>query len=193
MASPIVEAFSLSNAEILDGTDTFDEALAATAAIGFDVYGVAEASLDPNTDEFENEGDDVVLSSWSWLNYAEVSVQAGYVSFPLMSTLTGQSITSSGAGDSQKFSIDLWHEDSMNVAPRPMMVVMPSKTSEGDVRRLVIGLYRVQFAPITFDGPVYKDGLKVNYAGKALMSPEDETGVAFADGKKRVGTLISVL
>jgi len=193
MASPIVEAFSLSHAEILDGTDTFDEALAATAAIGFDVYGVAEASLDPNTDEFENEGDDVVLSSWSWLNYAEVSVQAGYVSFPLMSTLTGQSITSSGAGDSQKFSIDLWHEDSMNVAPRPMMVVMPSKTSEGDVRRLVIGLYRVQFAPITFDGPVYKDGLKVNYAGKALMSPEDETGVAFADGKKRVGTLISVL
>jgi hypothetical protein len=193
VASPIVEAFSLSHAQILDGTDTFEEALAAAVTEDLDIYGVNEASLDPDTDEFENEGDDVVLSTWSWLNYAEIEVQAGYVSFPLISTLTGQAITSSGAGDSQTFKIDLWHEDSMNIAPKPMMIVMPSKTKDGTVRRLVIGLYKVQFSPITFDGPQYKEGLKVNYNGRALMSDKDETGVAFGDSKKRVGRLLSVL
>lgn len=193
MANPIVEGFSLSHAQILDGTKTFDESLAETAAEGLDIYGVNEASLEPNTDEYVNEGDDVVLSTWSWLNYAEVSVQAGYVSFPLMASMSGSSIVSSGAGDSQSFQIDLWHEDSMNVAPKPMLIVMPSKTKDGLVRRLVIGLYKVQFAPITFDGPQYKDGLKVNYTGRALMSAADEKAVTFADAKKRVGRLISVV
>lgn len=193
MASPIVEAFSLSHAQILDGATAFDDALAAAVDEDLDIYGVNEASLEPNTDEYVNEGDDVVLSTWSWLNYAEVSVQAGYVSFPLISTLTGSAITSSGAGSSQSFKIDLWHEDSMNIAPHPMLIVMPSKTKDGEVRRLVIGLYKVQFSPITFDGPQYKDGLKVNYAGRALMADKDESGVAFGDAKKRVGRLISIV
>jgi hypothetical protein len=58
------------------------------------------------------------------------------------------------------------------------------------VKVLTIGLYRVEFAPITFDGPRFKDGLKVNYAGKAVYSPVDEVGATFSDGKKRVGRLM---
>lgn len=193
MAVPVVEGFSLSHAQILDGTKTFAEALALTVADGLDMYGVNEASLDPDTDDFDNEGDDTVLSSWAWLNYADVEVQSGYISFPLMASLTGQTISSGGAGASETFGIDLWHEDSMNVAPKPMMIVMPSKTADGSVRRLVIGLYKVQFQPITFDGPKYKDGLKVNYTGRALLSDKDEKGAAFADGKRRVGRLLSIL
>ena len=77
MADPVVEAFSLSHAQILDGAVAFDDALAAAVAENLDIYGVNEASLEPNTDEYENEGDNVVLSTWSWLNYAEVTVQAG--------------------------------------------------------------------------------------------------------------------
>jgi hypothetical protein len=194
VASPIVEGFSLSHAEILDGVKTFAVAAAAYASgDAFDIYGVNQASLDPDTDDFQNEGDDVIMSDWSWLNWADLEVQAGYLSFPLIGTLTGQTVSSAGAGDSQTFGLDLWHEDSMNVAPKPMIIVMPSKTKDGLVRKLVIGLYKVQFAPITFDGPEYKEGLKVNYNGKALMADKDEVGVAFVDGKKKVGRLLSVL
>ena len=193
MATSRVEAFSLSHAQVLDGATAFLAAALATGPVpeAEDVYGVNESSLSPNTDEFEKEGDDVVMSTWSWLNYADVEVQAGYLSFPLIANLTGQSISSSGAGVDQVFGLDLWHEDSFNVAPKPMIVRMPSKDENGVVRNLTIGLYKVQFAPITFDGPSYKDGLKVNYNGRALFSANDELGVPHADGKKRVGRLLS--
>lgn len=292
-----VEGFSLNHAQILDGSETFEEALARTDLEGWDIYGVNEASLDPDTDQYINEGDDVQLSVWNWLNGADVSVQAGYVSFPLIANLTGEDVTESGGtaevqtititgsptggtypltyagqttagipfnataaqvktalaalsnldaddivtaggphpatpvtvtfdvsagdvalmtasgasltggstpavavttstpgaggGDATIYSIPLWTEDSFNIEPRPMLTTLPSKDHRGKVRLFVIGLYRVQFAPLTFDGPQYKEGLKVNYGGRATMSGFDETGAAFAGGKKRVGTLVS--
>lgn len=189
MADPRVEAFSLTHAQVLDGATTFHNAL--TLGQDYDIYGVDQASLEPDTDSFENEGDDAVLSTWEWLNFASVNVRAGYLSFPLIATLTGQAIASSGAGASQWLEMDLWHEDSFNVGSRPMLIRMPSKDANGAVRLLDIGLYKVSFAPMTFDGPAYKDGLKVNYNGRALLSPTDETGATFADGKKRIGRLIS--
>lgn len=297
--SNIVEAFSLSHAQILDGAQSFLEAsLAGATDEALDIYGVNDGSLEPDTDSYDNEGDDAVLSTWEWLNFAEVAVQAGYLSLPLVANMTGQELetTEGGAAQSEVQSItvtatggtyrltlngetttalafnatasavatalealdsvpagsvvggggpggtgpitltfggplantpiaqiaadgslltgpasdvttevttqgqtatidsvglDLWHEDSMNVARRPMILRMPSKDHLGAVRTLTIGLYTVSFKPITFDGPSYKEGLKVNYGGKALMSTVDERGVAFADGKKRVGRLLS--
>lgn len=290
----IVEGFSLNHAQILNGTETFDDALTRTDLEGWDIYGVNEASLDPDTDQYINEGDDVQLSVWNWLNGADVSVQAGYISFPLMANLTGEEVTESGGtsevqtltatgpptagtftitfdgetatavpfnataiqirdklasldnldasdivvtggpinttpvvvtfdipqgdvavmtvnnagltggtvavatttpgtggGDDTIYSIPLWTEDSFTAPPRPMLATLPSKDHRGKVRLFVIGLYRVQFAPFTFEGPQYKEGLKVNYGGRATMSAWDETGAAFPGGKKRVGTLVS--
>lgn len=296
MAAPTqtIEGFSLNHAQILDGSETFEEALARTDLEGWDIYGVNEASLDPDTDQFINEGDDAQLSVWNWVNGADLSVQAGYLSFPLIANLTGEDVTESGGtsevqtltatgpptagsftitydgqtatgvafnatatairdklaslsnldagditvtggpinttpvvvtfdlaeGDVPVMSINnagltggtvavatttpgaggqddtiyempLWTEDSFNVAPRPMLVTMPSKDNRGNVRLFVIGLYQVQFAPITFDGPKYKEGLKINYGGRAVMSAFDETGGSFPAGKKRFGTMIS--
>lgn len=290
----IVEGFSLNHAQILDGTETFEEALARTDLEGWDIYGVNEASLDPDTDQYINEGDDVQLSVWNWLNGADVSVQAGYISFPLMANLTGEAVVESGGtaevqtltntgpttagdftldydgeetaeivhnataaqvrtallaltnlesgditvtggpfpatpivvtftpsdgdtpalvpdntgltggtigvatttpgtggGDDTIYEIPLWTEDSFNIEPKPMLTTLPSKDHRGKVRLFVIGLYRVQFAPLTFDGPQYKEGLKVNYGGRATMSAFDEAGTAFPGGKKRVGKLVS--
>lgn len=189
----IFEAFSLTHAQYLDGTASFEEALAAAVDESLDIYGVNDGSVDPSSDEWDNEGDDDVLSNWAWLKYADVKIQAGYMSFPLIARLTNQTLSSTGAGANQTFSLDLWHEDSMNVAPMPIMMVCPSKDADGNVRRLVIGLYKVQPKPMTFDGPKYKDGLKVNLAGRALKSRTDEKGQPFADGKKRVGRLISII
>lgn len=192
MATSIVEGFSLSHAQVLDGATSFLTAIAAaTAKDSEDVYGVNEASLDPDLGDYDNEGDDAVMSTWSWFNYATVNVQAGYLSFPLIANMTGQAVSSSGAGASQVFGLDLWHENSFNVAPKPMIIKMPSKDSAGVARTLTLGLYKVQFRPITFEGPSYKDGLKVNYQGRALLSPTDESGAVFADGKKRAGKILS--
>jgi len=188
--STIVEAFSLSHVQILDGATAFADVTTGSNAWG-DVYGVNDASLDPDTDSYDNEGDDVVRSTWNWLNKAELAVQAGYVSFALIANMTGRTISSTGSGDSIVYGIDLWHEDDFNVARKPMIIRMPSKDHLGAVRYLDIGLYTVSFAPITFDGPQYKDGLKVNYNGQALVSTVDELGAAFSDGKGRVGKLIS--
>lgn len=188
--STIVEAFSLSHVQILDGATAFAAVTTGSTAWG-DVYGVNDASLDPDTDSYDNEGDDVVRSTWNWLNKAELAVQAGYVSFALIANMTGRTISSTGSGDSIVYGIDLWHEDDFNVPRKPMIIRMPSKDHLGAVRYLDIGLYTVSFAPITFDGPQYKDGLKVNYNGQALVSTVNELGAAFSDGKGRVGKLIS--
>lgn len=187
----IVEAFSISHAQVLDGSTAFEDAIAGSVSDDEDIYGVSEGSLTPDTGQYENTGDDAVLSRWTWFNFADVAIQSGYLSFPLIASLTGGTISSSGAGNSKWEFMDLWHEDAMNIEPKPMLLTMPSKDETGKVLNLTIGLYRVQFAPIQFDGPRYKDGLKVNYNGTALMSNFDEEGNSFSDGKKRVGKLIS--
>lgn len=191
--SPVIESFSLSHAMLIDGATSFLDAL-AVASLDWDIYGVNEASLDPDTDSYDVEGDDTVMSTWSWLNFAELKVQAGYLSFPLIAKLTGRPIESStvGVGAKELIGIDLWHEDSMNVPPMPALLRMPARDHTGNAADLIIGLYRVGFNPITFDGPKYKDGLKVNYGGKAIYSAVDELGNAFADGKKRVGRLLAL-
>lgn len=192
MATSRVEAFSLTHAQVLDGTGTFLEAaLAATTADDLDVYGVNESSLTPNKDSYSNEGDDVVKSKWAWLVDADVHIQAGYLSFPLIANLTGQTVSSSGSGANQVFELDLWHEDALNVPPKPAIMKMPSKDEDGVVRTLTFGILKLAFDPITFDGPKYKDGLKINYDGTALYSLKDETGAAFADGRNRIGKIIS--
>lgn len=190
MSTTIFEGFSLSHAAILDGTT-------GAEAVDGDIYGVDDASLDPDTDNFNNEGDDAILSVWQWLNFCTVNVQGGYVPFKLISNMTGETVTSSGTAPNDSYSIQLWTDRSMNVPPKPMLIRMPSKDSDGVVRTMDFVLYKVQFAPITFDGPKYKDGLKIKYTGRALMSTKDETGALLSDtygvpvGTKAIGRLIN--
>lgn len=188
MATNIMEGFSASHAAILDGATSAED---AAVTVGTDMYGVRSAAVDPDVGQFDNEGDDAILSSWYWLNFATLTVTSGYISLPVLAAITGKAISSSGTGTTQKFGFDLWHEDHMNTEPKPVLIRVPSKDSEGVVRRLDIVLYKVQFGPMTFAGPAYKTGMEVTYAGRALASLKDEKGTAHADGKKRVGRLIS--
>jgi hypothetical protein len=181
MSSPlaIFEGFSISDAQILDGATTFDSAaLGAGGDFGHDIYGVSEASLDPDTGDFQNEGDDVVLSQ-------------GYISFPLWSTLTGRTYSSSGTGNGIVYGMDLWHEDDQIQGAKPMVLRFASRDRQQKVRHATVGLYACQFKPVMFDGPKYKDGLKVNWECKALFSTVNELGVAFSDGKKRIAKVLS--
>ena len=180
MANPIVEGFSISHAAILNGS---------TGAEAADIYGVREGSLDIDTDSFDNTGDDSVLSTWAWFNFATVSVQAGFISFDVVSLLSGASVTSSGTAPNDYYSLPLWNINSLNQSRKPMLIRVPSKTSLGTPRNIDIILYSVQFNPIAFDGPSYKNGLVVNYSGKALMSSVDERGVALTENS--IGRIIS--
>lgn len=176
MATGIFEAFSVSHAAILNG---------ATGAEAADIYGVREGSVSVDSDSYDNTGDDAVLSNWFWFNYAEVTISSGYVPFNVISLLTGAPVTSTG----DTWSMPLWTQSSLNQPNRPVLIRVPSKDSAGDVRTMDIVLFRVQFMPIAFDGPTYKDGLVLNYSGRAVVSPVDEAGVALPE--KAIGRLLN--
>lgn len=182
MSTKIVEGFSLSRAAILDGTT-------GAEAVNGQIYGCRSGSVELDTDSYDNTGDDFVLSTWYWFNYANVTVQAGYVPFDTIALLAGHSVASSGASPGDYYSIPLWNEDINNTPTRPMLIRVPSKDSAGATRTLDFVLYKVQFQPFSFDGPSYKDGLLLNYSGRALLSTTDEKGTVLA--KRAIGRLIS--
>lgn len=190
MATKKAEVFSVTHAQILDGSTSADNIATNDDSWG-DIYGVEEASLTTNVETFENRGDDKVLSRWNSFNFAEVNVKAGYLSFELMSRLAGTWLSSTGSGDTEKIWTPLWHEKALNVSPKPMLVRTRSKDSAGVIRTLDFVLYRVEFKPIAFEGPRYRDGLKINYSGTALLSGVDETGATIGDGGEMVGRLVS--
>lgn len=175
-ASGIFEAFSVSHAAILDGT---------TGAETADIYGVRQGSVSVNSDSYDNTGDDAVLSNWFWFNYAEITISSGYVPFQVISLLTGAPVTSTA----DTWSLPMWTEKSLNQPPRPVLIRVPSKDSLGAVRTMDIILYRVQFQPIAFDGPNYKDGLVLNYTGRAVLSTVDETGDDLTE--RAIGRLVN--
>lgn len=175
----INEGFSVSHAAILDGS---------TGAETADIYGVREGSIGIESDAYENTGDDVVLSNWFWFTYATLAISSGYVPFDVIALLTGANVASSGTGAATVNSLPLWNESSNNQPARPVLVRVPSKDSAGAIRRLDFVLFRVQFQPISFDGPTYKDGLVLNYAGRAVVSDVDETGQSISE--RAVGRLV---
>ena len=189
MANPTVEGFSLSHAAILNGSTGIEEEFG-------DIYGINSGSMELDQDSFDNTGDDTILSTWYWANKVNLTIQAGYIPFETISLITGSVIKSSGSGANQSFEIPLWEENAMNTQPRPMLVRVPSKDKLGAVRVLDFILFKVQFQPISFDGPAYKEGLKINYNGSALFSDTDEKGEPVLDSRtgqpaKAVGRLIS--
>lgn len=182
MATKIVEGFSVTHAAILNGTTGVQEEFG-------DIYGINDGSIELDTDSYDNEGDDTILSTWFWLNYATVTVQAGYIPFDTLGLLYGVTVTSSGTAPNDTYSIPLWNEKAQNQAVRPMLVRTLSKDSAGIPRTLDFILFRVQFMPFSFDGPSYRDGLKLNYEGRALLSSVDEAGNALTE--RAIGRLVS--
>ncbi len=184
------EGFSLSRALILDGSTAASAAPISAADEDGELYGVRNASLAANTGNFDNTGNDAVLSSWYWLENATLTVEAGYIPFLTIALMTGDTITSTGSAPNDNYSLPLWSEASVNVAPRPVLISMPSKDSDGVIRVMDFVLYKVQFSPISFTGPQYKTGLAVSYSGKALVSAKDEVGATLTDGRA-VGRMIN--
>jgi hypothetical protein len=178
-----LEGFSLSHAAILDGS---------TGAEAASLYGVRNGTISTDSGNFENTGDDVVLSEWFWLNFANVTIEEGFIPFDTIATVTGTTVTSSGVAPNDYYSLPLWTLNSMNQITRPMAVRVPGKDSLGNVRTLDFVLYKVQFQPFNFTGPSYKNGLTCTIAGRALLSTTDEVGGNLPSTYPRsIGRLIS--
>jgi hypothetical protein len=178
------EGFSLSHAAILNP---------GTRAENQTIYGVRNGTISTDQGNFENTGDDVVLSEHFWINFANVTIEAGFVPFSTLALITGTTVTSSGAAGSDYYALPLWTINSMNQPALPMAIRVPAKDSIGQVRTLDFVLYNVQFQPFNFTGPSYKTGLSCSIAGRALFSSTDESGTTtFTDGQgKRIGRLVA--
>jgi hypothetical protein len=98
-------------------------------------------------------------------------------------------VTSSGTAPNDYYSLPLWSLGSLNTSPKPMLIRVPSRDSAGVVRTMEFVLFRVQFGPMSFDGPTFKDGLKLNYHGRAVVSQVDEKGTALVD--PAIGRLVN--
>lgn len=181
------EGFSLSHAAILSGS---------TGAENATVYGVRNGTISTDQGNFENTGDDVVLSEHFWINFANVTIEQGYVSFSTIALITGTTVTSSGAAGADYYAIPLWTLNSMNQPTLPMAIRVPSKDTLGQIRTLDFVLYQVQFQPFNFTGPSYKTGLSCSIAGRALFSSTNEVGGALPSSgpgayPKSIGRLVS--
>lgn len=179
------EGFSLSHAAILSGS---------TGAEAQTVYGVRNGTISTDQGNFENTGDDVVLSEHFWINFANVTIEEGFIPFSTIALITGTTLTSSGTFPNDYYSLPLWTLNSMNQPTQPMALRVPAKDAGGTVRTLDFVLYRVQFQPFNFTGPSYKTGLSCSIAGRALFSQTNEVGTSLstlATQGMQIGRLVS--
>lgn len=187
---PTFEGFSLSHAAILNGS---------TGAETATVYGVRNGTISTDQGNFENTGDDVVLSEHFWINFANVTIEEGFVPFSTIATITGTTVSSSGAAPNDYYAIPLWTLNSMNQPTLPLAIRVPAKDTAGTIRTLDFVLYKVQFQPFNFTGPSYKTGLSMSIAGRALFSTVNEIGTSLpasyggpsSSGGMSIGRLVS--
>ena len=182
------EGFSLSHAAILDGTQG-----GSTGVEKATVYGVNNGTISTDQGNFENTGDDVVLSEHFWINFANVTIAEGFIPFSTIALITGTNVSSSGASPNDYYALPLWTLNSMNQGTWPMAIRVPAKDSNGLIRTLDFVLYTVQFQPFNFTGPSYKTGLTCSIAGRALFSAVDEKGTTLtgSSASKAIGRLVA--
>jgi hypothetical protein len=190
-----VSFFSLTHAQVLDGATSFLTAgLLVATPDDLDLYSVSNASVTPNTSDFSNEGDDTVTEYRQWLTDADIAIEQGFLSMATWARITGQQLSSTLSGPTgarRILGMDLWHEDSLNVKPFPMLLRMPCADEDGTPGTGLFGLYKVTPGAMTINGPQYKQGTKFGMTGKVLPSRKDELGNVFADGKRRVGRILA--
>lgn len=174
MANQIFEGFSLSHAAVLDASGATSGT--GTGVESTSLYGVRNGTLATDSGNFENTGDDIVQSEWFWFNFANLTIEAGFLTFATIAQITGTTVSSSGNSPNDYYGLPLWTLSSLNQITRPVALRVPSRDNTGVVRTMDFIMYRVQFQPFNFTGPSYKNGLTVSLAGRALMSLFDERG-----------------
>lgn len=185
MPNPNISSFSLSHVGILDGS---------TSAEVADLYGVNEGTLELESDSYDRTGDNAILSTNRWITKGTLTVGSNYIPLDMLATLYGTPVTSSAALNKSTYSVALWTEKSMNIAPRPVVVQAPGEDQDGKPHTIKIVLYKVKFGNFSFSQFMsYKEGLAVSFTGDALLADKDELGAKFLDDQgKRIGKIVAV-
>ena len=186
MATPAaISSFSLSHVGILNGS---------TSAETADLYGANDSSLELDSDIYERTGDDKVLSTARWITKGTLTVGTTYIPLPMVEALYGTPVVSATKDTKTSYTVQLWTEKGMNVAPRPVVLLAPGEDEDGVPMDIKIVLYKVKFGPMSFSQSLaYKEGLAVSFEGDALLSDKDELGAAFTDGLgARIGKIIAI-
>lgn len=168
----VVETFSVSRAVVLDGAIDQDHLLG-------DVFGVRSATLDLDSTVFENLVDGVVVSTWSIFKKATLRVTAGFLPLRILSAINGSSVVET----KDTTSAPLWEQRQQFTPTVSMLVTVPSRDQDGEIRPLHFVLYQVQFEPISMTGLSYKAGGQVEYVATAMMSSVTETGDPVTDSQ----------
>lgn len=90
-----LDVFSVSHAGILNG---------ATGAELADIYGVRSAQIGVDAGNYDNTGDDAVLSAWDWINFCTVQVESGHVPLDVWASLAGTPVEVGGLATGSEFA-----------------------------------------------------------------------------------------
>jgi len=91
----------------------------------------------------------------------------------------GSSLPIPGSDGAGNFAVPLFRQ--YVTRPFPVVLRASGKDRAGNLRTLVFVAYAAQFGPISFDGPVYKNGLTVTFSASLMLSAQDETGSVLPD------------
>lgn len=157
-----------------------DPATGLEAALG-QLYGVRAGTLAVDVNTADITGDDVILDTWKSINKGTLSITSGYISFQTWAKMSSSNLKSTGLTGGALLEAPFLEERQLNVASMPVLLRVKARTASGKPRYLHIVLFKVNFAPIHFDGPNFQAGLNVNYDGDVLMSDTDENGDPVVD------------
>lgn len=166
----ITEGFSLVRCSVLD----------AAGLENGQLYGAQAITLTPDLASSNLTEDDDLVGTWYDLRKAALAVTQGFMSWAVIASLNGVSVSSSGAAPADYYAMPLWTQYQHNKPFVSMAFRALARSSRGTTRTLDFVLYKVQLSVLDFTGTVYKQGLGVTYSGVVLPSLADEAGNALS-------------
>lgn len=143
------------------------------------IFGVRSAQISPQWITTATSMDDQVIAVWNAPGAVQVAIQGGFMPWDVLAVLAGTAVSSSGAAPADYYSLPLFRQ--AVTGQFPLVLRASGKDAAGNLRVIQFLAYAAQFGPLTFDGPIYKNGLAVSYTATLLLSDADETGQQLPD------------
>lgn len=175
-----VEGFSISEAVLLDP----DTGLPLEDGL---LYGVKSGEITPEIDSWDDVSNDTYVDAWSEVKYLNVSISMSHLPVRALSLMTGSELD---IPDITQYQMELFERSWGGQSFHPMKITIPARDADGNNRVLYYLLYRVKFYDFDFMEASYKEGLPINFQGKAFISSVDEAGAALS--QPSFGRLISI-
>jgi hypothetical protein len=142
----------------------------------FDIYGVVTANGDPDRDEIEVKGDDVILGVFAQGLKESITIEANAITFDVLQEITGATLNSSATGA----DILLGTDSESNPPIVEIQAFTTAKTSDGTATVIKKTWYKVQLTSIKVE-QAGENEFKFTAEGTAYPTATDVTGAALAE------------